>query len=60
MPLIDRLSRPLYRALVALAFLSFGVVAQAGEYFERDGVAILGYDAVAYFKSRRPVRGDAQ
>ena len=60
MPLIDRLSTRLCRALAAFAFLAFGAVAHAGEYFERDGVAILGYDPVAYFKGSRPARGDVQ
>jgi hypothetical protein len=29
----------------------------AGEYFEVDGVALRGYDAVAYFVEGQPVKG---
>ncbi len=29
----------------------------AGEYFERDGIAIGGYDPVAYFAEMKPVKG---
>lgn len=29
----------------------------AGEFFERDGVAIEGYDPVAYFTEKQPVLG---
>ncbi len=33
--------------------------ALAGEYFERDGVAIGGYDPVAYFTEMKPVKGSS-
>jgi YHS domain-containing protein len=39
----------------AFAFLSNAV---AGEFFERDGVAIDGYDPVAYFTEAKAVKGD--
>lgn len=32
----------------------------AGEYFEREGVAIGGYDPVAYFTEMKPVKGTAK
>jgi hypothetical protein len=32
----------------------------AGEYFERDGLAIGGYDPVAYFAEQKPVRGSPE
>jgi YHS domain-containing protein len=32
-------------------------VVAAGEYFERDGLAIGGYDPVAYFTEQKPVKG---
>ena len=32
-------------------------VVSAGEYFERDGLAIGGYDPVAYFTEQKPVKG---
>lgn len=39
----------------AFAFLSNAV---AGEFFERNGVAIDGFDAVAYFTEAKAVKGD--
>ena len=39
----------------AFAFLSNAV---AGEFFERGGVAIDGYDPVAYFTEAKAVKGD--
>ncbi len=35
----------------------YAVNASAGEFFERNGVAIDGYDPVAYFDEQRPVKG---
>ena len=32
----------------------------AGDYFERDGVAIGGYDPVAYFTEQKPVKGSPE
>ncbi|MDX2251027.1 MAG: YHS domain-containing (seleno)protein [Nitrospira sp.] len=32
----------------------------AGEYFERDGLAIGGYDPVAYFTDQKPVKGSPE
>lgn len=32
----------------------------AGEFFEKDGVAIGGYDPVAYFTEMKPVKGSDQ
>jgi YHS domain-containing protein len=31
--------------------------AWAGEFFEKGGVALRGYDAVAYFSDKKPVKG---
>jgi YHS domain-containing protein len=46
--------------LVVLALLVFNVGSTfAGEYFERDGVAIDGYDPVAYFTDMKPVKGSS-
>jgi YHS domain-containing protein len=44
------------------AVVSFFVVAQAfaGEFFETEGVAIRGYDPVAYFTDMKPVKGSAE
>jgi len=41
---------------VALVFLSSAVLAQ-DKVFVKDGVAINGYDAVAYFAEGKPVKG---
>lgn len=35
-------------------------VVAAGEYFERDGLAIGGYDPVAYFTDQKPVKGSPE
>ncbi len=32
----------------------------AGEFYEKDGAAIRGYDPVAYFTERMPVKGSEQ
>ena len=45
-------------AIAALALLS--TPALAGEFFETDGVALRGYDPVAYFVSAQPQKGQAQ
>lgn len=34
-------------------------VAGAGEFFEKDGIAIRGHDPVAYFKDGKPAKGSA-
>jgi YHS domain-containing protein len=38
----------------------FTAPALAGEYYEREGVAIGGYDPVAYFAEMKPVKGLAE
>ncbi len=40
---------------IALSLLS--LTAHAGEFNEHDGIAIKGYDPVAFFKENKPVRG---
>ena len=55
------------RALLATAirlfslvvFIASPTVAVAGAYFEQAGVAIRGYDAVAYFTQGKPVKGSS-
>jgi hypothetical protein len=42
--------------LVVLAGTAFG----QSKVFVKDGVAINGYDAVAYFTESKPVKGDAR
>ena len=41
----------------ATLWISGLAVALAGDYFEREGVAIGGYDPVAYFTEQKPVKG---
>ena len=38
----------------------FAVPAFAGEFFEENGVAIGGYDPVAYFAEMKPVKGSPE
>jgi YHS domain-containing protein len=45
------------QAAAALTFAAFAVLASAGDFYERDGVAIRGYDPVAYFTDKKPVKG---
>ncbi len=49
--------RKLFRLASLLAFLSTSQVF-AGEYFEKDGAAIQGYDPVAYFKEGKAHAGN--
>jgi YHS domain-containing protein len=44
---------------LALVGLLAGV-AHAGEFYEKDGVAIKGYDPVAYFTEGKPVAGSPE
>lgn len=46
-----------HRFLTLLLAIVFATPAFAGEYFEREGVAIGGYDPVAYFVEMKPVKG---
>jgi YHS domain-containing protein len=46
--------------LVAMAAQWLASAAHAGEFYEKAGVAIRGYDPVAYFTENRPVPGMAQ
>ena len=43
-----------------LWIVSTTVSAQKSEIFIKDGYAIRGYDAVAYFTESKPVKGDEQ
>jgi YHS domain-containing protein len=52
------MSNRLY-GLLALATLTLTQAASAGEFFETDGVALRGYDPVAYFVSSQPRKGDS-
>jgi YHS domain-containing protein len=46
-----------HRYLIAALLLPLH--AAAGEFFEKDGAALRGYDPVAYFREMRPVKGSA-
>jgi YHS domain-containing protein len=46
-------------ALTAVALNMFAGVVMAGEYFEKDGVALRGYDPVSYFTVNKPQQGVA-
>lgn len=45
-------------AMAAMLFLA--APSWAGEFFGKDGAALRGYDAVAYFNDRKPVKGLAE
>jgi YHS domain-containing protein len=45
---------------LVLAISAFAVNAWAGEFYEKEGVAIKGYDPVAYFKDQKPVKGSPE
>jgi YHS domain-containing protein len=56
--LINKLTKSLLTAVTAsLLMIAFNSSAFAGEFFERDGVAIEGYDPVAYFTEKQPIQG---
>ena len=43
---------------LALAVFAIGIhTASAGEFFEKDGAALRGYDPVAYFTDGKPEKG---
>ena len=46
--------------VIGLAMFAASLAAQAGEFFEKDGVALRGYDPVAYFADGRPAQGHAK
>lgn len=43
-----------------LAIAAFAANAWAGEFYEKEGVAIKGYDSVAYFRDKKPVKGSPE
>lgn len=56
-----RTQRVRYGVLTAVVLWTSAVaVALAGDYFERDGIAIGGYDPVAYFTDQKPVKGSPE
>jgi YHS domain-containing protein len=54
----DASSRTRRRGLVLfLGLAAMAEAAVAGEFYEKDGVALEGYDPVAYFVEGKPVQG---
>ncbi len=43
--------------IAAVLALAAAANALAGDFYEKDGAAIRGYDPVAYFTDRKPVKG---
>ena len=54
-----RVFRTIGSALAIFAAVFFSAAAWAGEFFEKDGVAMRGYDVVSYFTDKKPVQGSA-
>lgn len=48
------------RHIFAVLLFALSFAALAGEFYEKDGAALDGFDAVTYFSSDRPLRGNAQ
>ncbi|HEU0201099.1 MAG TPA: YHS domain-containing (seleno)protein [Burkholderiaceae bacterium] len=47
-------------AALALVVSAVSTTASAGEFFEKGGAALRGYDPVAYFTDNKPVKGSAE
>ena len=47
----------IWKCVAAWALTMFASLAIAGDFYERDGVAIRGYDPVAFFTDKKPVKG---
>jgi YHS domain-containing protein len=46
--------------IVAILLLCWVLPLSAGEFYEKNGVALKGYDPVAYFQEHKPVPGSAR
>jgi hypothetical protein len=53
-------SRPTMILVVAVFLASWAATARAGEFFEKDGLALGGYDPVAYFTESKAVAGSPE
>ena len=51
---------PIRRIAAASAMAAFAAGAWGGEFYEKNGVALRGYDPVAYFKDDKPIKGAAE
>jgi YHS domain-containing protein len=47
------------RLAATLALVALAGQALAGDFYEKNGAAIRGYDPVAYFTDRKPVKGSS-
>lgn len=54
------LSKVVCHSAIALLFAVSAATAGAGEFFEKDGVALRGFDPVSYFSNGQPTKGSAQ
>lgn len=54
------MSNRFFKLLALATFALLSHAAFAGEFFETDGVALHGYDPVAYFVASKPQKGDAK
>ena len=45
---------------LALVIATHSAASAAGEFYEKDGAAIRGYDPVAYFTDGKPVKGSPE
>jgi YHS domain-containing protein len=57
MPKSIWLSRFFNGVVVLASLFILSSPTRAGEVFEKDGVALRGYDAVAYFSDQKPLKG---
>jgi YHS domain-containing protein len=57
MRLTKRLFSWVQNFAVVLVLAASAVSVLAGDFYEKDGVAIKGYDPVAYFTDNQPVKG---
>jgi YHS domain-containing protein len=49
--------RPFPRLFLAATLLAIASFAIAGDYFEKEGLALRGYDPVSYFTTGKPEKG---
>jgi YHS domain-containing protein len=54
------MSNPFLRLIAIAAVSLMSTAALAGDFFETDGVALRGYDPVAYFVAAEPQKGQSQ
>lgn len=47
-------------SLIALIVLAWMTPGYAGQFYEQNGVALQGYDLVAYFTEQHPVKGSSR